>query len=842
MTSDIQNIDPRLITLGSTISLTRFTGAPGTRLTKRFVKNEQGQIIKESQPQFFGGEAETISLKKLSDIEDVTDSLLSNQCISTGVFDRSLCPIVIKKDFSDGAYDSGTRTRSKDHMNQPDSGLILLDYDTDRYMPESMRCTSPDELMTKLINAIPELEGVGYSAAGSSSNGIFDESTGEPYQGGGGMHIYIAVKGIDLDQLQRTLPVKLWNAGLGYISFARNGAMLERTLFDLSVLSPERLIFEAKPQLSEGIAQKERVWTHMEGNALAECPKLTDEEVTSYKLAIGCAKADESVLSKSGEMQRQHRDEQVQRLSKERKITVEQAEKQIPKRTQEDLGKSEQPLYTCESVEIDGTTMLVSELVKRGKEFDGKPMPDPIEGNSYGTTTAMYYHNDGISPRIHSFAHGMKTLYKIVSKGAVIDAANRFMTVATRHELTDLNVPLITEAFPHIAEGKNGACKPLCTIENVEHLLKSYGIRVAYDVIEKEIYIKIPGMSGISENSANTSIETINSLATLNGMSFSQVPRYVAVIADRNAVNPIANWIVSKPWDGKDRLQEIAGTITVRDDYPDDFKDVLITKWLLSAVAAATLPSGFHSRGILTIQGAQGIGKTSWVRQLMPAGLLRDKSILTGHHLDPSNKDSLTTAIKSWIVEMGELDSSFRKDIARLKGFATQDKDKVRRPYARTDSEYTRRTVFCATVNEENFLVDPTGNSRFWTLPVVKIDYEHDIDMQQVFAQLYVKLKQGSTWWLTPEEEKRLEKQNLAHKSVSVIEERVLDSLIDDLPDNRWQNMSASEVLQAAGISHPTNPQARECGALLRHRYGPPKKIQGIYKWRVPIDSNRVRI
>jgi predicted P-loop ATPase len=237
------------------------------------------------------------------------------------------------------------------------------------------------------------------------------------------------------------------------------------------------------------------------------------------------------------------------------------------------------------------------------------------------------------------------------------------------------------------------------------------------------------------------------------------------------------------------------------------------------------------------LQGRQLLGKTSWFLALIPDSLLRDSVILTGHHLDPANKDSLTTAIKHWIVEMGELDSSFRKDIARLKGYLTGDKDKVRRPYARTNSEYQRRTVFCASVNEETFLVDPTGNSRFWTLPAVEIDYQHGIDMQQVFAQLAFELDQDVQWWLTPEEDAELEVQNDTHRAVSSIEELILPELDLDMSKDLWRYKSAAEVLKSIGIDRPTNPQCRECGGVLRRHCGSPKKIQGIRKWKVPLKS-----
>jgi putative DNA primase/helicase len=273
----------------------------------------------------------------------------------------------------------------------------------------------------------------------------------------------------------------------------------------------------------------------------------------------------------------------------------------------------------------------------------------------------------------------------------------------------------------------------------------------------------------------------------------------------------------------------------VREDFPITLKQTLMYRWLLSAVAAALMPTGFRTRGVLVLQGRQLLGETSWFLALVPDPLLKDSVILTGHHLDPANKDSLTTAIKHWLVEMGELGSSFRKDVARLKGFLTSDKDKVRRPYARTNSEYQRRTVFCASVNEETFLVDPTGNSRFWTLPVIEINHLHGIDMQQVFAQLATELNAGAQWWLTPEEDRQLERQNDAYRAVSSIEEMVLPLLDTAMPAKKWRHMSATEVLQNIGFQRPTNPQCRECGAALRRHLGPPKKVNGIMKWKVPL-------
>ena len=394
--------------------------------------------------------------------------------------------------------------------------------------------------------------------------------------------------------------------------------------------------------------------------------------------------------------------------------------------------------------------------------------------------------------------------------------------------------PLDVMSFPN--PPRKGSSQLPATIPNVSHLLNKYGIQVRYDVIKKKVTIILPGHSGTTDNLDNVAMTHIISLAALNGIPIGQVPAIVEALADRNMYNPVANWFTSKAWDGKDRLPEIYATVTEREGYPAYLKEVLIYKWLLSAVAAVLKRSGFKARGVLTFQGSQGVGKTSWLRSLVPDELLCETTVKIDHHLDVSNKDTILGAVTHWLVEIGELDSSFKKDVARLKGFLTSDYDKIRRPYARTESEYQRRTVFFASVNQSDFLVDMTGNSRWWTIPVTEINYRHGIDMQQLFAQLAEDFHQGKNWWLTQSEENLLDSSNRDHLSTSVIREHLLKVVDLNLKGKDGNPaMSASEVLKMFDYKNPTNPQCRECGAILRELIGEPKKIQGIQKWRIPL-------
>lgn len=250
--------------------------------------------------------------------------------------------------------------------------------------------------------------------------------------------------------------------------------------------------------------------------------------------------------------------------------------------------------------------------------------------------------------------------------------------------------------------------RPPATIANIEHLLNYAGIRVRYNEVSKRDEIEIPGKTGSRDNVDNVTLTYIISLVAEHHIATGNVPAFVEAIANKNAYNPVQDWIRSRPWDGIDRLPDVYGTVVQADGYPEGLKEVILRKWLRSVSAAATR-SNFRSRGVLTLQGAQGAGKSSWIKALISDPDLADRVVKLGHHMDPSNKDSLIGAIGFAITEIGELDSSFKKDIARLKGFLTDDTDRVRRPYDRRESSYPRRTVFAATVNEHQFLQDPTA-------------------------------------------------------------------------------------------------------------------------------------
>jgi len=54
----------------------------------------------------------------------------------------------------------------------------------------------------------------------------------------------------DIPRYGKLLFDRLWLAGYGFIALSSNGAMLDRTIIDAAVFSPERLDFVGKPVIS----------------------------------------------------------------------------------------------------------------------------------------------------------------------------------------------------------------------------------------------------------------------------------------------------------------------------------------------------------------------------------------------------------------------------------------------------------------------------------------------------------------------------------------------------------------------------------------------------------------
>lgn len=378
--------------------------------------------------------------------------------------------------------------------------------------------------------------------------------------------------------------------------------------------------------------------------------------------------------------------------------------------------------------------------------------------------------------------------------------------------------------------------KPLKHIANLSEICARLGVTIRYNVIKKEEEILIPGEGFSIDNQANASFAWLMSECSLFDFPTDKLGDFLTYLSDKNLYNPVAEWIDSRQWDGQPRLKSLYNTVTTSGD--PWLKETLMRRWMVSACAAAFNHNGVSAHGVLTFQGDQYLGKTKWFKQLIPAdlGLLKD-----GMLLRPDDKDSVKQVCSFWLVELGELDATFRKsDIAALKSFITNDSDVLRRAYARKESHFARRTVFFASVNPREFLHDPTGNRRFWTVPVTRLDHSHNLDMQQVWAEAATLYRAGESIYLTADEMDALNAQNGEFTVIDPVEEMILSRLAWDEPVAVWRWATTTDVLKEVGMDRPTKADLARASTLIRlHNNGQTKRSNGKNMLLCPLPPSR---
>ena len=388
----------------------------------------------------------------------------------------------------------------------------------------------------------------------------------------------------------------------------------------------------------------------------------------------------------------------------------------------------------------------------------------------------------------------------------------------TNNDESPFNIRI--EDFPHIKE--SGA--KLCTIANLKHLFEGYQIQVSYDEMLKKQTIKFNNNSdnGHTDLIDNSNMAHIRSLLALNGMSMGAIDLLSALFAE-NSSNPIIDWITSKPWDKVNRLPALADTLTVADN-DTMYAFTALKTWLIQCVAAADGAKHTPNKNAIAkyelafiLQGNQGVKKTSWFKRLLPKEL--DKYIIDGAHLDPGDNETVRICISSWICELGELDSTFRRaDISRLKAFLSKQSDTIRLPYDRCASPFGRRTSFCGSVNPEMFLVDATGNRRFLPVQVLACDSSHDIDMQQLWAEVWKLYLDGEQWWCSSELEQMLVERHDRHTEINPIHEMIADVFDVEQVEKNFdsKHYTATKILTECGIRDMKTTQVKFVNEYLK--------------------------
>ena len=322
--------------------------------------------------------------------------------------------------------------------------------------------------------------------------------------------------------------------------------------------------------------------------------------------------------------------------------------------------------------------------------------------------------------------------------------------------------------------------KPYFKIESLENELQKRGIDVKYNTISCETeFFKNNEKSEISENLVTEIYSNI--CDKYLKITHTLVEQYLCYLAEKNKYNPVLDLFNANQWDKQDHLTKIYDVLGIAQD--DNLSRTLLLKWFWQghALIRNSDKSPFGADGVLTLTGKQGIGKTSFFRHMALHSVNSD-FFKEGQKIKSLDKDTIRRCHTAFITELGELGSTFKfAHIDDLKAFITQSRDQYRLPYGHKDIKKARRCNLAATVNDKEFLVDRTGNRRFWTIPVENIDLDglKEINALQVWLQVWEQYAKHNLqgFRLTKDEQELLSERNSRHERSLKSEDEILDLL-----------------------------------------------------------------
>ena len=263
-------------------------------------------------------------------------------------------------------------------------------------------------------------------------------------------------------------------------------------------------------------------------------------------------------------------------------------------------------------------------------------------------------------------------------------------------------------------------------------------------------------------------------------------------VAQEKPTDDVRDYLEGLTWDGVPRIDTLLIRHLKADDTP--YTRAVTRKTLVAAVAR-TFEPGCKFDSVLTLIGAQGIAKSMLVDVL--GGPWYNDSIQSF-----TGKDAQELLRGSWIVEIPEVDRfSTKYDSAIIKQFLTRRDDIFRESYGHRSASHPRRCVFVATTNQPEFLVDATGNRRWWIVVchATSDDRGEDVkylrrDRDQVWAEAVALWRAEEPLTLPPElMPEALEVQSQAQSEDAW--EGMIREFVEEQVPYEWVNYSLEERL-----------------------------------------------
>ena len=225
-------------------------------------------------------------------------------------------------------------------------------------------------------------------------------------------------------------------------------------------------------------------------------------------------------------------------------------------------------------------------------------------------------------------------------------------------------------------------------------------------------------------------LETANGKGKVGyGMKVTDRDLYgaVATTAEHWPFHPIQDLLTATTWDAQERLE----TFFIRYfGCPDDaYHREVAVKFFVAGVTRAFEPG--HKFDYATIlEGAQGVRKSTAI-QVIAMGFFGELKA------DFHDEKRLVEQMQNcFVMELPELSNFNRSSVEDMKAFIAATENHVRMSYDRQPKVFRRQCIFMGSTNKETYLLDDTGNRRFWPIKVL-VDVIDIDSMRREIAQVW---------------------------------------------------------------------------------------------------------
>ena len=266
--------------------------------------------------------------------------------------------------------------------------------------------------------------------------------------------------------------------------------------------------------------------------------------------------------------------------------------------------------------------------------------------------------------------------------------------------------------------------------------------------------------------------------------------------------NPVLAFLNDLPqWDGQNHVAKLFSRLPGLSTEQLAFLAV----WLRSTVAHWLQMDTMHGNEVVPVLiGAQGCGKTTFLRRLLPCQL-REYYL---DHLNLSNKfDKEMALTNNLLVNLDELEAIRPSQHAALKQTLSKNKVNGRPIFGKAQDDRPRYASFVSTTNNPHPLTDATGSRRYICISIPKgqlIDNTGDIDYEQLYAQVLYEIRElNAPYWFNNEEVTRIQQLNLAYMQQKDIAEMVKVCFRKPKEGEKVKSMSTTEMLEIIRNAYP---------------------------------------